>query len=272
MEKEKNIFGFDNYKEYLNDYIGSLPKAGRGFKRELAEHIKCQSTYVSQVLGGDKNFSMEQSARLKTLLALNKEEGRYLMFLIELEKAGTVELKNHYKDLINDLKIEWKGQQEKLKLQEIATDKQREIYYSAWYYSAVHALLSIPKYQTVKNLGNLLNLSPEKIMEILSFLLSAGLAAHKGHRFITGETRVGATPGSKEYKKGLKNWREQGIRSIERGSSKNVHQTLVFTIDQENRKKLLEKIKKFHDDVRDLANASPNAEFLEIINIDYFGY
>ena len=62
------IFDFKDYKLYLAKVEERRPLKGRGFRAELARIMGCQTAYVSQVLNGRANFSLEQAQAVSKLL------------------------------------------------------------------------------------------------------------------------------------------------------------------------------------------------------------
>ncbi len=59
-----NIFEYINYIKYLNERIKLRPNHGHGARIAMAEAMRCKTGYVSQVLLGNADFSLEQAYRL----------------------------------------------------------------------------------------------------------------------------------------------------------------------------------------------------------------
>ncbi|MEZ4873629.1 MAG: hypothetical protein R2827_15590 [Bdellovibrionales bacterium] len=64
------IFDFENYKDFTNNWVHSQPKKGRGIYRKMALHIGVNPVIISQVLNGDRHFSAEQTLEVTEFLGL----------------------------------------------------------------------------------------------------------------------------------------------------------------------------------------------------------
>ena len=91
-----NIYIYSNYSTFLRNYIKGLPKNGRGEINRIAENLRVHPTLVSQVLGGSKDFSLEQAHILSKYLGLNSMESDYFLLLVQKARAGTTDLKNYF--------------------------------------------------------------------------------------------------------------------------------------------------------------------------------
>src|SRR5574343_331278 len=92
----KEIYEYQDYRDFLREYISSLPKKGRGFKKDLADYLLCQTTHISQVLSKKTNFTQEQGVRLIDFIHLTEEERKFFMILLNQIRAGSVSLKEFY--------------------------------------------------------------------------------------------------------------------------------------------------------------------------------
>ncbi len=148
---KNNIFDFSDYKAYLKTLIRTSPQLGHGFKSKIAKTLRCQTAYVSQVLNQNANFSLEQAEELNLLLQHTKEEGRFLLLLIQKERAGSVRLRKRFEEDIAEIHSKRERLKERIeKTATLSTENQMH-YYSRWYYSAIHIACTIPELQTEKN-------------------------------------------------------------------------------------------------------------------------
>ncbi len=56
---EKKIFEFKQYKPYIRQRLGGERKK-TGLRAEASRAMNCQTAYLSQVLNGDANMSLER--------------------------------------------------------------------------------------------------------------------------------------------------------------------------------------------------------------------
>lgn len=62
-----SLFDHDDYRAFLRAHLKQLPKRGRGELSRMASALGTNSTLMSQVLGGGRDFNSEQTYSLKPL-------------------------------------------------------------------------------------------------------------------------------------------------------------------------------------------------------------
>ena len=88
-----SLFSFTDYVVFLKAYIENQPKKGRGLVQKLAFHLGVNPTFVSQVLSGLKNFSVEQGFEVTEFLGLAGLEKDYFILLIAILLFSVCHLK-----------------------------------------------------------------------------------------------------------------------------------------------------------------------------------
>lgn len=121
----KSIFTYINYKIYLKALIRNTPGYGHGFKSKIAKHLGCQTTYISQILNKDANFSLEQVEDLNELLGHSREESQFFRLLVQWERAGTVKLKNAIQYEIKEVLAKRELLRERVEKTDSLTDEQQ---------------------------------------------------------------------------------------------------------------------------------------------------
>jgi len=265
------LFEHKDYRDFLNSYIESLPRKGRGIKKNLARHLYCQTTHISQVLSKRTNFTLEQGVRAADFMHLTSEEKKYFMILLNLARAGSKGLEDFYEDERAGFVKQRERIKEKMKTQKLLDQTQRSKYYNNWYFSAIHVLVSIPEFSSPQALIDFLPLPDEKILEALSFLVETGLVEKVGEKYQLGSSGLTKPEvNSDEYKNFLKNWRNQAILSVDRAKTKDHHNTIVISISQEDSDKIEKQIAEFFKEVDALIPESKE-ENLKVLSIDFFG-
>ena len=89
----KTIFEYEDYADYLNDWVTSRPKKGRGIKREISHSLNCHPTHITQVFKKKTHFTLEQTAKIVRYLALSDLEGNFFLGMVEKARAGNQELR-----------------------------------------------------------------------------------------------------------------------------------------------------------------------------------
>src|SRR4051812_16967808 len=89
-------FDFDQYKSFISAWIAAQPNNGHGSKASIAREAQCQTAYISQVVLGNANLSLEQAERLSGLFQLTDDETEYFLLLLQKDRAGTERLRRHF--------------------------------------------------------------------------------------------------------------------------------------------------------------------------------
>ena len=98
----KAIFEYTDYKAFLESWIASRPQGGRGIKSKMAQAMRCQLAYLSQVLNGPAHLSLEQAEALNGILDHSHEEGDFFLLLLQRARAGTPGLRKHFAQFVGE--------------------------------------------------------------------------------------------------------------------------------------------------------------------------
>ena len=91
----KSVYEFLTYKAYLK-YKTDNKLGHWGLKGKLAQHIGCQGTYLSQVLKGTAELSLEQAFLASDFFGHTEEEKKYFILLHQKDRAGNKDLKKFF--------------------------------------------------------------------------------------------------------------------------------------------------------------------------------
>ena len=180
------IFSFKDYKSYLLKYIKKQPKNGRGIRSSFARAIKGQTAFISQVLNGEAHFSMEQAFELSEYLRHLPAESKYFLLMVQKARAGSPTLRAFLMSEMKELREQNLKLSSRMELKKNISIENQLTYYSAWYYSAIHVALSIPRLQSPENLSEYFGLPLFIVNEALHFLLDCQLAERSGTGFKIG--------------------------------------------------------------------------------------
>lgn len=266
---KNSIFEYNDYKLYLEEKIQSLPSKGRGVKLKLAEYLHCQNTFVSQVMNGEPHFSLEQGARLNDFFDHSKEEAKFFLMLLHFSRAGNSELKKYYQDEMNDLIIKNSDLKKRTKMKGSLREKDQDIYYSSWLYSAIHILVTIKEFQNASQIAKRFNLSKDKTLEILGFLTESGLLQKEGNTYSSGSTRIHLSKDSPHINRHHTNWRMRAVHSIDMNQASDLHFSNVVSMGDKDIVKIREIFIKAIAEARSIIKDSPE-EKLHSICVDFF--
>jgi len=211
---------------------------GRGLRARLAEHLRCQSAFISQVLTARTEFSLEHAAATNKFLGHTEEQSRYFLLLVSLSRAGTPDLRKHYENEIEQMLKRREQIASRIKVEQGLSENDQAAYYSNWIYSAAHIALTIPEYQNIDTLAKRLGMSLARANEVVVFLERCGLARREGARILIGNARIHLARGSVLLPKHHANWRVKCLTRLENEQPEDFHYTLVASLSKADYKTL----------------------------------
>ncbi|MGZ3700564.1 MAG: DUF4423 domain-containing protein [Bdellovibrionota bacterium] len=266
---QKNVFDFVSSKRFLVEWLQSQPGGGRGKRTELAQAMKCKLSYVSRILNGDAQLSVEQGEVLGRYFGFSKEEAEFFVLLVLKDRAGSENLRQLFSSQIVREQAKRKVLRDRIGVSEGMSELDRARYYSTWQYTAVHFLLTIPEFQTRAEITKRLNLKPKKVADILEFLVSAGLAVQEGDRFRTTKMKIHLGNDSPEIVKHHTHWRTRAAVACENESPEDLHYSSVVTLAKEDIGKIRELLVQSIERFREKIDPSPEEELCAIC-LDWF--
>lgn len=264
-----SIFDYTDYREFLKVYIENQPRKGWGIISKFAEELDMSQAHVSQVLAGQKDFSLEQAYKLCKFLKLTSLESDYFIQTVQFSRAGTSDLKEFFKAKIDSLKIEALKVKNHMNGFLPLTESEMNVFYSSWLYSAIRMHCSVGKGANFENIVSKFNVAPKDLTVMLAFMTEKGLLEKDGILYRLGAQRTLVSKGSPQNLMHSKNWRLQSINRSEKAREGDIFLTSPMSLSKADfeiiRNELLEVIKNVSKRVAD----SP-AEEVVCLNIDLF--
>lgn len=241
----------------------------RGMRTQLAENLGCNIGFISQVLGGDANFSLEHAMIIADFIKLTGQEREYFLLLVHLEKAGSKKLQDYYQKHIDEIVQKRAEIKSRVHTTKNLSEKDYLLYYSQWYFVAIHMLLSIPEFQTKQSVSNKLHLDSAIVDEVITFLVEKNLVIEDKGRFKTGPTRIHLNRSSPLISKHHTNWRLEALKTLSIKNEKNLHYSSVITMSATDAKKIKDILLKALEEVEVILKPSPDEEIFSL-NFDMF--
>lgn len=264
-----NVFDFKSYKKFLEAFEESRKSFERGFRSKLAKYIGCQSAYISQVLNGHAHFSLEQTLLIADFLKLQEQEKKYLLLLVEYERAGTEALKKFFESELSSYREEYLNIKERVGETRVLTDAEQSLYYSSWHYLAVHVISSLKGYQDLKSIAQALSLPENVISQVLIFLTQTGIIQEDKGKLRSGVTQVHLNRESPMIKQHHTNWRVAAIQSLVTEAKSDIHYSTVSTLSKADAEKLRLMMVKMIENYVEIVRPSPE-ESMYGFNLDFY--
>lgn len=271
VSMEDLIFPFNDYKKFLRQVIKRAPKAGHGLRQKLAEAMGIQPTYLSQVLGGDRDLSIDQGVLLAEFLLLSPEETEFLLLLINRGRAGSQKSVQFFDRLLEARREEFVAVKNRLKIESELSDEDRATYYSDIVYAAIHMAVTIPHLNTIPVLAERLRIAPERIREVLEFLRDRGLVRQAGTKFFPGKTALFVDRTSPHVVAHHRNWRLKALENAAARSPDDYHVTFGITLSEKDATIIRQRLAELIEEIAERVKASPEEKLMGFC-LDFFHY
>lgn len=262
------MFESTDYKGYLKRRIDEAEQA-RGLRLKISNYIGCQPSYLSQVLNSKPHLTLEQASRVNAFFSHSVLESRFFILLVELGRAGTPDLREHFLKEINELQRSRFHLKKRLKETEEIPAEARYRYYSTWFYSAIHVALSVPHLQSAAKIAEAFNLPVPLVVVVIEFLEETGLVENKNGIFRHTKRRIHLERESEFIQHHHINWRSQALQSAEKNLEDDLHYSNVIAISQKDFKKIKEILVQAVENARAVIGPSKE-ENVYALTMDFF--
>jgi uncharacterized protein (TIGR02147 family) len=235
----------------------------------MAEAIGCQVAYISHVLSGERDFSVEQAEGITRFFAMTSDESEYFIWLVEKERAGTTQTKTFFEKLLQQKKDKYLQLKNRVNISYELDDIAKATYYSDYLYSAIHMIVTIPKFQTPNSISEALGISLKKTSQILEFLKAHGLITESSGKLISTSKYLFIDKNSPFIIQHHTNWKMQSLQNARKNDSSDLHLSMTVTLSEKDSKLLQRRISEFIEEISETIKVS-NEEKLMAIGIDFF--
>lgn len=246
------IWEFTHYRDYLTEKLG--PEGSRtGLRKKLAEAIPVHTTFVSQVLKGRTEFSLEQAEAVNSFFEHTDDEGEYFILLILKDRSTNEKLKKRFEKKMQMMRDERLNIKARLDSTDSIAMKDRERFYSSAVYGAIHVLVAIPQFGSIEALAEATKLSRSRVREIVDFMIRVGVLKENSGKIETGTNHIHLENDSELILKHHTNWRYHTISNLQFLDRDDVHYSACLSLSVEDAFKLKESI---------LANLKQNVDVI----------
>jgi len=212
-EHVQSVYNFTSYRKFIAAWITSRPLGGKGERLKLARAARIHPSLITQILNGNKELTSEQAFLLSQHCGLQGAEREYFQDLVQWERAGDPQYKAWLGDKLKGMRSKGRPEIDAGDLAPLS-EYERAIFYSAWYYSAIHLATALPGRWDVDRVTSRFGLPRATVQDVLNFLTSTGLCTSDGGRYRMGMRRTHIQDVSTHLDRFLTNWRLKGIERI----------------------------------------------------------
>ncbi len=266
-----DIYSYDDYKKYVNEWILSQAKSGYGEYKRLAASLNVSTTMVSQVFKGDKHLNLEMANEVCEFLNLSSQEVDFFFLLVEYQRAGTYKLKQRLYKRVIESRAHAQDLQKRLKKSNVLTEEMKSIFYSSWMYAGVSNLAAIPEYNHASEIAERLGMPKNLIAKVIEFLIQTNICIQNEGQLDVGTARTHVAFDSPHVNKHHQNWRMMGLQKMQMKRESDFFLTFPMSLSRETALQIREELPAFVQKIDKLVGPSPS-ETVQCLNIDWFEY
>ena len=236
-----DLFKFNSYIKYLQECLTDHGKRA-GAKAALAKHLRCQSSFVSQVLAGRCHLSLEHAILVSDFFKHSDDERDYFLLLVQWEKSGSARLRNYFQNQIELIQAKRNEISKRVSSRDQVQEAIMPLYYSMWWYAAIHILTGLPGFQTIPAISRKLALPADLVAGVLDKLVAAGLVEQRRDTFTIGKKRIHLDQKSTFIHRHHINWRAKSMQQCEIATSESLRYSGILALSEEDAIKVKELI------------------------------
>jgi hypothetical protein len=202
-------FQYNDYKTFLKDRIASAN--ARGMVSKFAAAAGCQSSYLSKALHEHIHLIPDHLFGIAQYLNLNQDETNFLLLLLEKSRAGSIKYRKNIEEKIITIRKQRENIALLLKKPVSEIGLKESIYYSSWFWSAIHIATSIPELQTEEKIALRFQIPIQQVMAVLLQLEEFGFVRKIGTKWIYSSHELYVPKDSPFVSLHHNHWRQRAI-------------------------------------------------------------
>lgn len=245
-----------------------MPKGGRGEFRKIAAHLGVHSTLVSHIFRGASELTLEQAVSLAKYLGLNDFECEYFLNLVQKSRAGTTALQALIERRLEQQRVQASQVSKRISPQRVLDEKDKAMFYSDWFYSAIRLISSIHGYQDPDSIAAHLHLNNSTVNRAIEFLIETGLCKMVNGKLQHTVQTTHVPAESPLAARHHKNWRLKAMERYPYMGTSELAFTMPVTLSVGDAVRVRKMILDFIQNVDRIFDKSP-PEKLSCLNIDW---
>lgn len=263
FKSPRSIFSFTSYKEAMRYML--IENAQWGKLSRAAEYLECQASFLTRVIKDKLHLTRDHAFNLAVFLKFSSSEVEYFLTLVDFERATDLKYKSKLKQLLAEQKLKYDSISERTNRKNLTKSSFRSNYFSNWLYTAIHFLVSVPKYQKIEELVRRLNIKDIVVKKYLKELAEEGFVKS------VNKDRWQFNSGNYHLEKDSplvvlhhQNWRTRAVIDSQDFNNESVHFTAVYTLSEADAAKLKEMMLEFISSANRTVEPSENEECIAI--------
>ena len=266
-----HIFEYDDFRKYLIFRVKAATKRGKGQVKELAKALSVTPSLVSQIMNGTRGPGGDHAYGIAIFLGLNSQETEYFITLTELNRAQCPGLKMHLRKRLILIAGHSSPSEVASEDQSMLSPSDASAFYSFWVYSAIRLFTSIPPFQTLDTISSRFELPKEFVMEIVDFLVSAGLCREHLGKITIGPRTTWVENSSPAVSRHHLNWRLKGMDRLPMKTGQELYATIPMSLSEKDVQLIKDRLMEVILEINQIVDQSPSVRLM-CLNIDWFKF
>lgn len=258
-----SVFNHLDYKKFLREKI-SENKSVHAYKSKLAEAAGCQRSFLSQVLTGHVHLTADHAVGLAEFWGLNTRQTEHLLDLVAHARSGTKNLTRFLERRIRSRREESEDLAKRIEYQRLQEESNTFVYYSVWYYPAVHVLVAAEGYRRPSRLAERLGLPESLVTKTLEDLARLGVVELHESGWRPTKKNIHLPRDSPLNPINHWTWRQRAVQSAALPAPGDLHYTAICALSVEDARRVRELLSDFIDSSRRLIEPSREEEAFAI--------
>jgi uncharacterized protein (TIGR02147 family) len=265
------IFSFDNTLSLLKSWIQAQPKGGRGIPKQMATELNVSTVLISQIISGTRSLKIDHAFKLAKFMTLDEAETNYFLLLVQFDNAENKEYQRYLKTKIVAAQTETLEVKNRVSKDMQLTEEVKAIFYSHWHYSAIRLLTDIPGFQSPRQIANAMQVSLERVNDVLQFLVKNGMCKREAGQFKMAIQSTHLESESPWIFSRQLQWRQKAMQSMEEPSKESLYYTGPMVLSVKDQKWVRERLVELIREISERARNS-SSEVPACLVIDWFSF
>jgi transcriptional regulator with XRE-family HTH domain len=271
------VFRAPDYRAFVAHCMsqGSGRTKAHGMVQKVAEALGCHPTFVSQLMRGKSQMSVEQALLFSSYFKLTNDETHFFVLLLEKDRAGSVEAKKYFQTQMEKVLRSREAMVERIPELQNAPIAENSPFLRDWLPQAVHQVLQLPLTPNLDIVSHVLGMPKILVHKALLLLEDMGLVKRVGtsNGLLWTVLETSLHLGNKSAA-GLKihaNWRAKLAQEMQSGIRRDgsLHYTAICNLSERDAAEFQSELQAFLDTWRQrLANSVHQKTCLVCLDFD----
>lgn len=270
-----SIFSRLDYRENLKTLVENRKKIDSSVTyQRMAEHMRIQKAYLSQVIKGNRDLSQDQLYMAMDYLDLRDHERDFLKLSLEYERSGLMVRKRELKVYLKEMQKKYAKTSAHIEVEEVDHEQTSvDEYYLDPFNLIIHICLGIKSFnQDPKEIAKTLMIPQSKVQDVFKKLEKLGIIKVEKGKIVIQKRNMHIPKESPLFQMWRQNLNQIAQTRINLVSNENKYNfQVVFSAEESVRKEIQEEFMKYLKKVQKLVKEAEAKEMYQM-SFDLFSW